>query len=67
MFSSVVFEDSDKDLILENLLKAEIPEEFDIRKPNVGPNSWILLKVAGVKKEDVENWKSQENSSNLMT
>ena len=32
MFSFVVFEDSDKDLILENLLKAEIPEEFDIRK-----------------------------------
>ena len=36
-----------------------------LEKPNVGPNSWILLKVAGVKKEDVENWKSQENSSNF--
>jgi hypothetical protein len=55
--------------MLQQLVGLDIPEQFKMGKPDlpvvsmstqlhelIGPQSWLLLKVAEVAKEDVENW-----------
>ena len=69
-------EESVKVQMMENLLSNPTPETFRIEKPElkviyqsttlpdlIGPESWNLLKVAGVDESEVTKWKSHQNSS----
>lgn len=71
-------EEEEKMKILCKLVKEPVPEEFKTGKPElpvilrstalsdlVGPQSWLLLKVAGVPSEEVEKWTKGESSQSL--
>jgi hypothetical protein len=69
-----------KSKILDKLLDSEVPDLFKIGKPElpvvlnwtelsdlVGPQSWLLLKVADVPKGEVEKWKRGEANQSFDT
>ncbi len=69
-----------KSKILERLLDSEVPDQFRMGKPElpvilmstelselVGPQSWFLVKVADVPKEELEKWKRGEATQSFDT
>ena len=69
-----------KSKILERLLDSEVPDQFSMGKPElpvilmstelselVGPQSWFLVKVADVPKEELEKWKRGEATQSFDT
>jgi len=65
---------------LDKLLDSEVPDQFRMGKPElpvilmstelselVGPQSWFLVKVADVPKEELEKWKRGEATQSFDT
>ena len=68
----------ERDLMVENLMKVDVPEEFLLGKPTlpemsqetkladlIGDQSWSLLSLLEIGKEEVKTWMEADVSNNL--
>ena len=68
----------ERDLMVENLIKVDIPEEFFLGKPTlpelseetnlpdlIGDQSWSLLSFLSIGKEEVKTWLEADVSTNM--